>query len=100
MYQTRYGAEWNLHTAEAFAQFAQERGYQPASLAVAWVSSHPAVTAPIIGARNLEQLEDSLAAVTIEMTEELRAEISALSPEPPPATDRVEERTPFHYGKR
>ncbi len=100
MYQTRYGAEWNYRVAEAFTEFARERGFHPVSLAVAWAGSHPSVTAPIIGARNVEQLEDSLASVDIEMTEELRAEISELSPEPPPATDRVEERTPFQYGKR
>ena len=100
MYQTRYGAEWNYRTAEAFTQFAREHGFHPVSLAVAWVGSHPAVTAPIIGARNVEQLQDSLAAVEIDVTEELRAEIGELSPEPPPATDRVEERTPFQYGKR
>lgn len=100
MYQTRYGAEWNYRTAEAFTRFAREHGYHPVSLAVAWVGSHPAVTAPIIGARNVEQLQDSLAAVEIDMTEELRNEIGDLSPEPPPATDRVEERTPFQYGKR
>ena len=64
-----------------------------ASGAVAWVASHPAVTAPIIGARNLEQLAGSLKSVEINMTPELRAEISALSAEPPPATDRNEERS-------
>jgi aryl-alcohol dehydrogenase-like predicted oxidoreductase len=100
MYQTRYGAQSNYEVAEAFTAFANEHGYHPVSLAVAWAGSHPGVTAPIIGARNVEQLEDSLAAVDIDMTEALRAEISALSPEPPPATDRVEERTPFQYGKR
>jgi aryl-alcohol dehydrogenase-like predicted oxidoreductase len=55
------------------------------------VGSHPAVTAPIIGARNLEQLEGSLKSVDVPMTPELRAEVSALSPEPPLATDRSEE---------
>lgn len=100
MYQARYGAGWNYRVAEAFTELARERGYHPVSLAVAWAGSHPAVTAPIIGARNVDQLNDSLAAVEIEMTEELRAEISELSPEPPPATDRVEERTEFQYGKR
>jgi aryl-alcohol dehydrogenase-like predicted oxidoreductase len=59
---------------------------------VAWVAGHPAVTAPIIGARNVSQLEGSLKAIDIQMTPELRAEISALSPEPPPPTDRTEER--------
>jgi aryl-alcohol dehydrogenase-like predicted oxidoreductase len=55
------------------------------------------VTAPIIGARNVEQLESSLAAVEVEMTPEWRAEISALSIEPPPATDRLEEKSGVVY---
>ncbi|HJZ49595.1 MAG TPA: aldo/keto reductase [Roseiflexaceae bacterium] len=92
MYQTRYSDALYYDIAERFTSFARERGMHPASLAVAWVASHPAVTAPIIGARNLEQLEDSLRSVEIAMTPELRAEISALSPEPPPATDRNDER--------
>jgi len=92
MYKTRYGAEWVYQVAEDFTALAQERGYNPVALAVAWVSSHPAITAPIIGARNVKQLEDSLASLEIDMTPELRAEISALSPEPPPATDRSEEQ--------
>ena len=70
----------------------QQRSQPAATLAVAWVMAHPAVTAPIIGARNLEQLESSLAAVDVEMTPEWRAEMSAISPEPPPATDRSEEQ--------
>ena len=100
MYVTRYGAEENFQVAEAFTRFATEHGYHPASLAVAWVGGHPAVTAPIIGARNLEQLEDSLGSVDIPMTPDLYAEISALSPEPPPATDRNEEKSQFNYGAR
>jgi len=67
----------------------------PAALAVAWVAAHPAVTAPIIGGRTAAQLRDSIAAMDIPMTEELYKEISELSPEPPPATDRTDERTPY-----
>ena len=92
MYQSRYREGLYYDVAERFTNFAQERGYNPVSLAVAWVASHPAVTAPIIGARNLTQLEGSLQALEIEMTPELRDEVAALSPEPPPATDRLEER--------
>lgn len=100
VYQTRYEADWIHQVAESFTEFAAQRGMDPVSLAVAWVASHPAVTAPIIGARNLDQLEGSLNAMAIDMTPELRQEISALSPEPPPATDRSEERTPFNFGMR
>ena len=91
MYQVRYAGDWVMDVADRFSRFAQERGFDPAALAVAWVGSHPAVTAPIIGARSLAQLDGSLASQAIPMTPELRAEVSALSPEPPPATDRAEE---------
>ena len=67
---------------------------------MAWVEAHPAVTAPIIGARNPEQLEGSLGALDIDMTPDLRDEIADLSPTPPPATDRVEERSEHTYGAR
>ena len=92
MYALRYGQAWVYEVADDFVAFAKQRGYDPVSLAVAWVGAHPAVTAPIIGARKLEQLTGSLASVDIDMTPELRAEISALSPTPPPATDRSEQQ--------
>jgi aryl-alcohol dehydrogenase-like predicted oxidoreductase len=100
MYMTRYGDDWVYEVAQNFTEFAKTRGFEPASLAVAWVAGHPAVTAPIIGARNLTQLEGSLKSLDIDMTPELRAEISALSPEPAPATDRNEEQMGFNYGLR
>jgi aryl-alcohol dehydrogenase-like predicted oxidoreductase len=100
MYQIRYGADWVYKVAQSFTDFARARGYDPVSLAVAWVGGHPAVTAPIIGARNVTQLEASLRAVEIEMTPKLRSEIASLSPTPPPATDRNEEKTTINYGVR
>ena len=90
LYRARYGAEENFAAAEAFTELAARRGVHPVTLAVAWVASHPAVTSPIIGARNLEQLEPALAALELDLGES-RAEISALTSAPPPATDRSEE---------
>ena len=90
-YEARYGEQWMFETAEKFVAFCKEKGLHPVSTAVAWVGAHPAVTAPIIGARNVEQLKDSLAAVKINMTPSLRAEIADLSRTPAPATDRSEE---------
>lgn len=92
MYMKRYSEEGYYATAEAFTAHAQEKGVHPATLAVAWVMHHPAVTAPIIGARNVAQLEASLDAINLALTPAWRAEVSALSPEPPLATDRSEER--------
>jgi len=91
MYEARYGDPWMFEVAEKYVAFCRQCGLHPVSTAIAWVAAHPAVTAPIVGARNLEQLKDSLAAVGVEMTSDLRAEIAALSRTPPPATDRSEE---------
>ena len=90
-YEARYGEEWMHQVAAKFAAFCRGRGLHPMSVAVAWVAAHPAVTAPIIGARSVEQLQASLDSVKVEMTPQLRDEIAALSRTPPPATDRLEE---------
>lgn len=89
-YIDRYRLESDYVSAENFTALAGELGVAPASLAVAWVMANPAVTAPIIGARNLDQLAGSLGALEVTMTPELYARISALSATPPPATDRTE----------
>ncbi|MDE5413271.1 aldo/keto reductase [Alkalihalobacterium chitinilyticum] len=91
MYTKRYSEQMNFEVAERFTAHANEQGIHPATLAVSWVMAHPGVTAPIIGARNVEQLEYSLAALDVNMTKEWREEISSLSITPPPATDRTEE---------
>lgn len=91
-YASRYREDWVYDVAEEFTEFAKLRGLHPVSLAVAWAGAHPAVTCPIIGARNVEQLQPSLDAVNVDMSDELRSEIAALSRTPPPTTDRLEEQ--------
>ncbi len=100
MYQTRYADEAHLDTADALTALALELGVHPAALATAWVGAHPAVTSVLIGARDVDQLDGVLGATTIAMTPELRARIAALTPTPPPATDRSEERSEHNYGAR
>lgn len=90
-YKTRYGVPAYHQTAERFVAYAAEAGVDPVTLAVSWCASHPAVTAPIVGARSLAQLLPSLAAAEHVMSEGMRAEITALAPELPPAHDRREE---------
>ena len=50
VYQERYWHQREFDAVDAFQQIAHEAGIKPATLAVAWVLSQPAVTAPIIGA--------------------------------------------------
>lgn len=91
-YIRRYAEHAHYEIAERFCAYAAKLGVNPATLAVAWVAAHPAITAPIIGARNLEQLADSLAAADYEMSQEQWNEIAALTPPVPIPTDRDEEK--------
>lgn len=100
MYTTRYGDPALLDVAERFTQLAAELGHAPTTLAVAWAASHPSVTSVLVGGRTLEQLAPALAAMQLALDADTRARISALTPEPPPATDRNEERTADNYAAR
>ncbi|MCA9705156.1 MAG: aldo/keto reductase [Myxococcales bacterium] len=100
MYQVRYGAPSNFEIAERFAALAREHGHAPAALAIAWVAAHPGVTAPLLGARTMEQLEGGLAATELRPSEALYQQIAALGPAPAPATDRNEETSDHNYGAR
>lgn len=91
MYASRYAPEWMHRAAIELGKIAAELGTSPATLAVAWVARHPAVTAPIISARTAEQLAPSLAALDFQMDDALYRRLSELTPAPPPATDRLEE---------
>jgi aryl-alcohol dehydrogenase-like predicted oxidoreductase len=90
VYARRYGDGRYFQLAQDFAAFAQNADVHPATLAVSWVMQNPAITAPIIGARSVEQLEPSLAAADYEMSADQFEAISGLSDTPPPATDRSE----------
>lgn len=90
-YATRYNQDWMLQTAVDFTAFAGSLGHHPVSLAVAWVGAHPGVTAPIIGARNVGQLDDALKSTAIEVDKTLWRKIADLALSPPVATDRSEE---------
>ena len=91
MYATRYGFEWMHKSVARLVKIAEEVDVAPATLAVAWVARHPGVWGPIVSAKSTEQLAPSLAAIDLEIDDALHARLSALSPTPPPATDRLEE---------
>ena len=91
MYRVRYGDAFLYEVAEQFRAIAREHGLHPVTLAVAWVMAQPGVTAPLLGARSIEQLEPALAAADLALDPALIERVSALYPAPPPATDRNEE---------
>lgn len=90
-YAARYAPPWMREAAAGLAEIARREGVAAATLAVAWLARHAPRVRPILSARSAEQLAPSLKAMTFEMSDGLYEEITALSPAPPPATDRLEE---------
>ena len=79
-YRDRYLNAQMFDLVDDFVAAAQELGRTPAQLALAWVLAEPRVTAPILGARSLEQIKDSLQGVQLNLTAEQRALVPALEP--------------------
>jgi len=90
-YAIRYGQDWMREAAVALTEIAEDLGTDPATLAVAWAARHPAAPVPLISGRSAEQIAPSLAALDYPMDDALYARLAALTPVPPPATDRTEE---------
>ncbi len=72
-YQHRYWQDALFDAVEVLRPLAEARSATLASVAVAWVMAQPGVTSAIVGASRPEQLDDSLAAVDLELDEGLRA---------------------------
>jgi NDP-hexose C3-ketoreductase / dTDP-4-oxo-2-deoxy-alpha-D-pentos-2-ene 2,3-reductase len=72
--------ERSREAIEAYEKLAAELGVDPADLALAWLLSRPGVTAPIVGPRTIEQLDNSLRALDITLDEETLARLDELFP--------------------
>ena len=62
---------------EAVTAVAAERGLPPARIALAWLLGNPAVTAPIVGATKLPQLDDAVGALEVKLSAEEVARLEA-----------------------
>ena len=78
-YQERYWHERAFATLDALAPLLAERGLSLTGVALAWVASHPAITAPIIGASRPEQLAESLKAFDTVLDPELKKKLDELT---------------------
>lgn len=81
---SNYNNEFTWQVIDALLTTAQEMGKHPAAVAIRWLLQKPTVTAPIIGARNLTQLEDNLGAVGWALSAEQMAQLdNASAPQRP-----------------
>lgn len=65
-----YYQEADFQVLDALLEVSRARGAKPAQVAIAWLLSLPAVTAPILGATKPEHVTDALDALRIRLTPE------------------------------
>jgi aryl-alcohol dehydrogenase (NADP+) len=80
-YQDRYWHDREFDTVDALRKLAGQAGVSLVTLSVAWVLANQAITAPIIGASRLEQLDASLAAVGFALDDDLKGQLDQLTHE-------------------
>ncbi len=72
--------ERNREAIEGYEKLAAELGVDPADLALAWLLSRPGVTAPIVGPRTVEQLDNSLRSWDITLDDKTLTRLDELFP--------------------
>ena len=65
-----YKGDMEFDIARRAAEIAERLGHTPAQIAIAWLLSKPAVTAPIVGVSRVEQLDQLVAAADIVLASE------------------------------
>jgi aryl-alcohol dehydrogenase-like predicted oxidoreductase len=65
-----YYADADYDVADRVVEVARERGVAPAQIALAWLLHKPGVTAPIVGATKIEQLDQSIDALAIRLSDD------------------------------
>ncbi|MEM6999937.1 MAG: aldo/keto reductase [Pseudomonadota bacterium] len=76
--ESLYRGEMDFQIAARVAEVAEKYGKQPAQIAVAWLFHKPGITAPVVGASKVSQIESLAEAVSIELEAEDIAYLEAL----------------------
>jgi aryl-alcohol dehydrogenase-like predicted oxidoreductase len=80
--RAKEGLEKNRAAIEAYEDLCAELGEEPAHVGLAWLLHQPAVTAPIIGPRTMEQLDGTLRALEITLEDKTLARLDEIFPGP------------------
>ncbi len=80
----RFKKDLEKHRSQllTYNSFCDSLGESPANVALAWLLHNPVVTAPIIGPRTIEQLEESLQALNIMFSNENLVKLNEIWPGP------------------
>jgi aryl-alcohol dehydrogenase-like predicted oxidoreductase len=80
--QTRTEVERHRGQLEAFEKLCADLGHSPANVSLAWLLANPVVTAPIIGPRTIEQLDETLGALNVSLSSDVLAKLDEIFPGP------------------
>ena len=67
---------------EAYAKLCAQIGHSEANVALAWLLHNPAITAPIIGPRTIEQFNSALTALDIVLNDDVMQQLDQIFPGP------------------
>lgn len=70
MLYTQFAKESDRQIIDAVGDIAAVRGVSRAQIALAWLRKNPVVTAPLVGASSIQQIDDALASLDITLTED------------------------------
>jgi aryl-alcohol dehydrogenase-like predicted oxidoreductase len=81
-HDSRRRIERHRERLERWEKLCADLGEEPANVALAWLLAQPAVTAPIIGPRTMEQLDGAVRAVEIDLDDDTLTELDGIFPGP------------------
>jgi len=74
----RYNSDQSIEATERYYQIAQNYGISLTQMALAFVNQQPFLTSNIIGATNLDQLQENIGSIELSLSKELLKEIEAV----------------------
>ena len=80
--QVRQRLERHRRQVEEYEAFCDELGERPSEVALAWLLHQPAVTAPIVGPRTMEQFEQSLRTLALTLDDKALERLDQIWPGP------------------
>jgi aryl-alcohol dehydrogenase-like predicted oxidoreductase len=78
--RAKQDVDTNRAALEQYEAFSRDSGHSPADVGLAWLLHQPAVTAPIVGPRTMEQLEGSLRALDVHLDDEQLGRLDEIFP--------------------
>jgi aryl-alcohol dehydrogenase-like predicted oxidoreductase len=85
--RAKEAVEQNREQIQQYEDFAAELGHEPGDIALAWLLHQPAVTAPIVGPRTMDQLTAGLRALDVELDAKALTRLDEIFPGHQPAPE-------------